>query len=321
VARNAVLHILLSVIEACLRQTSDDFGSLDSQLVVPIPSDGILVLGVTAYPDGGFVGGGVGTYLLNIEALAPIGSISGRIVDAVSRQPPAFSDVRLLRCTDVGGCSDVSFLVAGPDGGFRFSFDFAGQPLEAGTYLIIASAPQYQSTQTDPFAVREGEDRELGDVRLQPYPVQFSDPVPCANIPAGGGICRYSVRLTNRLRSKMQGAAWSIVQAVGIGSLLNYTVVQTDKPKKLTLQAQESKIVQFEFKVPAKVSPGAYICADVFFGDDRQQPLFNTLGQTSMFCITKDEGTSFSVVPYTKAQKVMRGSGIRKTAPSKGKMR
>jgi hypothetical protein len=36
------------------------------------------------------------------------------------------------------------------------------------------------------------------------------------------------------------------------------------------------------------VSPGAYICADVFLGDERQQPLFNTLGQTSMFCITKD---------------------------------
>jgi hypothetical protein len=85
-----------------------------------------------------------------------------------------------------------------------------------------------------------------------------------------------------------QGAAWSIVQAVGIGSLLNYTVVPTDKPKKLTLQAQESKIVQFELQVPAKVSPGGYVCADVFFGDDRQQPHFNTLRQTSVFCITKD---------------------------------
>jgi hypothetical protein len=29
-------------------------------------------------------------------------------------------------------------------------------------------------------------------------------------------------------------------------------VVQTDKPKKLTLQAQESKIVQFELQVPAR---------------------------------------------------------------------
>lgn len=90
----------------------------------------------------------------------------------------------------------MSFQLADTEGRFQFNRDFSGQPLEVGTYQVVAFANQYQQGQTDPFGVAEGEDRDVGDVPLQPFPVQFSNIVPCENLPPEGG--RASIALGSR---------------------------------------------------------------------------------------------------------------------------
>ena len=56
----------------------DNGGSgLNSRLVLTIPGDGILVLGVTAYPDSAFNEGGSGSYLLTVQEFATPAPVAG----------------------------------------------------------------------------------------------------------------------------------------------------------------------------------------------------------------------------------------------------
>lgn len=57
----------------CIQLAVDDDGGvgLNSRLVITIPADGILVVGVTRFPDFGFTEGGIGTYLLTIQGSNP----------------------------------------------------------------------------------------------------------------------------------------------------------------------------------------------------------------------------------------------------------
>jgi hypothetical protein len=306
---------------------NDDFQLLNSRLTLAIPLDGVLILGATSCCDGSFLGGGVGTYQLSVSYFVPVRSIGGRIVDAVTAEPlagntEAFGFVRLLRCESFG-CSDINSQSAGSDGRFLFTRDAGGQFLAPGTYQIIATANEYEAGQTDQFEVFGGDDRDLGNVALQPFPVRFSDITPCTDVPAQGGKCRYSVRITNRLSTRLSGAAWSLVTGSGTGSHTDSTNFQTDDPKKMTLESLESKVVRFDFDVPGTVRAGAFICTQVFFGDDRREPLFNTVGQRFLFCITKsfNPTSAFSVAPSKDAQKNFRRSDGRMMAPPKAKSR
>ena len=107
-----------------------------------------------------------------------------------------FVFVRLLRCA--GGeidCIEVSAQSADGKGRFQFSLDFSGVPLEVGTYQIVAVANQYQEGRSATFEVAEGQHADIGEVRLLPFPVQFSNTVPCDNLPPEGGECQYTVRV------------------------------------------------------------------------------------------------------------------------------
>src|SRR5262249_9646830 len=156
---------------------------------------GVFVMGATTCCDGGFTGGGVGSYELGIQSFAVVHSISGRIVDAVTRLPLSgtsepFATVRLLHC-DAPGCFDVNSSGADAEGRFRFERDASGQPLEAGTYQIIASANEYHDGQPPPFPAGDGEEVNVGDVPLEPFPVRVSEIRPCGALPPEGGTCRY----------------------------------------------------------------------------------------------------------------------------------
>jgi hypothetical protein len=192
---------------ACnLIDLNDDGGiGVNSKLVFAIPADGVFILAATSFPDFGFFVGGVGTYQLTISHFASIGSITGRIVDAVSGDPlpgdtDPFAFVRLLRCEDLE-CFELEEVNAQPadsQGQFQFSLDFSGRPLAVGTYQIVAFANQYQQGQTDPFEVAEGETRDVGDVRLQPFPVQFSNTVPCEDLPSETSVAYIRFSLENQ---------------------------------------------------------------------------------------------------------------------------
>jgi Bacterial pre-peptidase C-terminal domain len=299
----------------------DSGGTLNSRIALTIPADGVFILGVTLCCDSEFLGGGIGTYQLTIARLRAIESIRGQVVDAVTGDPlpgdiEPFAFVQLLRCEDVG-CFGVNDQPADSEGRFRFTRDFSGQPLEVGTYQVVAFANQYQQGQTDPFRVGEGEDRDVGDIPLQPFPVQFSDIVPCENVPSEGGQCRYSVRVTNRQDTHLNGKAWSLVQGSGIGSFVDFTNFQVQDDQPLKLKPQESRDVRFKFRVPSEVRDGASIRTDVFVGR-RPDAFFDTIGATFLFCISKGI-TEFSVMTEKKAQQMFQQLGGRTLIPPKAK--
>ena len=157
---------------ACnLVAVNDDSGSLNSRLMFDVPADGVVVLGVTACCDGDFTGGGEGSYLLSLNRLAAIDSISGRIVDgdtgtALSGQDFPFASVQLLRCDAFGCVEFVGFQQADVDGRFTFTSDQFGSVLSAGTYQVQASAAGFESFSTASFEVGEGVALDLGDVPL-----------------------------------------------------------------------------------------------------------------------------------------------------------
>jgi hypothetical protein len=281
---------------------------LNSRLLITIPADGFFVLGVTHFPDFEFAGGGVGTYRLTVANFASIGSISGRVIDAVTGDPlpgdaDPFSFVELLRC-EGQFCDFVSFQNPDSNGRFAFTTDFNGQPLEVGTYQVNAFANQYISGSTEPFAVGEGEDHVV-DVPLEPLPIRISEIRPCGSLPPEGGTCAYSARITNRSGQAFDGGAWSTVFAFGIGSVVGSTQFQTNQPQSMTLRPGASKVVQFQFVVPPTVANGAFICADTWTGRGRLNPFFDTVAQRFLFCIDKGVG-GFSVMRERDAQRVFR---------------
>jgi len=197
------------------------------------------------------------------------------------------------------------------EGRFRFTTDWAGNPLDEGTYRIDAQADQYQPRSTDPFTVGVGEDRDLGDIPLTPFPIQFSEVRPCGDLPPEGGTCKYSVRARNGSTTPLQGAAWSLVEGSGIGSFINWTEFQTGKlgakwplPQKFALDPGERTVIEFRFTVPDTVATWAWICPRVFAGQS-PNPLWETFGERWLFCISKGI-TGFTIVPEKEARQKLR---------------
>jgi len=299
---------------------NDDVGvGFNSRLVLTIPDDGVFILAVTLCCDGEFLGGGAGTYEITVAPFLAIGSISGRVVDALTGSPlpgdtEPFAFVQLLRCRGDEGCSEVNGQPADPAGRFLFDRDFSGRPLGKGRYQIVAFANQYQPGQTDPFAVGEGEERNVGDVQLEPFPVQLSNINPCGDIPAQGGTCKYSVTVANRSGTRLDAEAWSLVEGFGIGSFTDFTEFQAGI-RRLTMQSEDSKEARFEFRVPSQVLAGATICTK-FFVSRRRAAFLDTVGAAGLFCITKEDA-GFSIVADKKAQQIFRQTSGRALTPEK----
>ncbi|MEQ1486113.1 hypothetical protein [Methyloglobulus sp.] len=147
-------------------------GTSNSKLTFIIPADGIFVLAATQCCDFGFNIGGNGTYQLTLQPFQTIGSISGRLVNAVTQAalpgfPDPFATVMLQLCDPF---CHVVVSEEGVDSAGRFSFtnDSLGQPLEPGDYQVFASATDYLSRQTPVFPVTAGENHDVGDIALQP---------------------------------------------------------------------------------------------------------------------------------------------------------
>lgn len=321
----------------------DGGGNLNSRLVVTVPADGLFVLGVTRCCDGSFSEGGFGSYRLTIAPFVGIGSIGGQVLDAATGDPlpgdtDPFAFIELRRC-EAFGCFGINGVSADGAGRYQFSVDSSGQPLGVGTYQIAAFANEYQPGQSDPFDVGEGEGRTV-DIALDPFPLQGSEIRSCGSLPPEGGSCAYSVRLTNRSGTALDGAAWSLVSSFGIGSLADFTQFQTEEPDRLNLRPGASKVVRFEFQVPPTVRAGVFICADLLAGQNRLQPdrheqseahdvgadtedkdvspFFNTVLARGLFCIEKGV-TAFSVMSENEVQRLFRQRHALEPSPTKEK--
>lgn len=316
--------------ECNLLAVNDDSGTLNSRLQFIVPADGVFILAASSCCDDQFTGAGgsSGTYELTV-ASAPhsIGSISGRIVDAQTGQPlpgnvSPFAFAELFRCNG-GGCFEfVNSQNTDDEGRFRFDQDFTGQSLTVGTYQIRAFANDFQQAETSPFEVDEDEDFDVGDIRLQPPPISFSDIQPCQDLLPQGDTCRYSVRLRNNTNAPIEGLAWSLVDGFGLGSSLTFTLFEASTEdgsqqavrQRVSVEPSGNQTVQFQFDVPAFVV-GATFCTRVLLGVD-PSPLVITVREAFLFCITGGN-TGFQVMSEAESQKIFRALS-RKSEPLRG---
>jgi len=166
--------------------------------------------------------------------------------------------------------------------------------------------------------VAEGADVDLGDVPVTPLPMQFLDPQVCESIvPPSGEVaarCTYRVRVRNATAKRFRGAAWSVINASGIGSPVNFTVFQVGEPKTLTLDAGESEVVRFTVRIPETVAVGASVCPSILVGTNRRYPFFNTTGRHDFFCVVK--GASGLSVITGKEARLRRDDMMRRQQPA-----
>jgi Carboxypeptidase regulatory-like domain len=235
---------------------------------------------------------------LGLTPIPRVGSIRGRLVDAVTGQPlpgssDPFASLQLLYCDPEPFCFFVRFASAGPDGTFLIEGDELS-PLFAGTYKLFAQADQYQATLSEPFQVGDREHFDFGDFGVKSFPVRIYLDQACGPIPASGGSCQLKMRVVNGAPNRFVGETWSIVSGGPIGTPVNFTTFQAGSPKGVSLAPGASAVVPLSFFVPADVSNGAFICVEGFAA---QRPhSFNTLGRHFLLCLVKGP-FGFSLVP------------------------
>ncbi len=279
---------------------------LESRLDIEAPADGVVILAATGCCDGEFSAGHgyAGTYVMAIQdPPASIGSISGRVVEAGSGRPLSGSEVpypvvELTSCGQAGCSQIVANSVPDANGAFLFTTNFEGLPLDVGEYSLYVYVLDYtyDATQAGPFLVSEGEDRDVGELFLEPPPFTFGPAAPCADLGAAGGVCRYSVEVTNRTGDAFPGIAWSIVQGYATGSPLGYSWFAARREQVLRIPAGGTRKLNFSFDVPAGVADGAYFCADVWLSD-RRHAFLGTMATQQLFCVSKQAGEYRMLAP------------------------
>jgi hypothetical protein len=279
------------------------------RLYFTVPADGAFVLAASACCDWDFDGthSDYGTYTMTIAKAAELSSISGRVVDAVTGDPLPDAYVELLQYDEYGlEANTVSWQWTDTEGEFLFDSTSWGDPLVSWGYRLVVSATDYETDSTTSFFLLEGDELDIGDIALNRPPVRFSDIVPCA-VPAVGGECEYSVRITNTEPAPLRGAAWSLVKADLTGSYLGHTEFQAEGLERLWLETGASTEVEFEFDVPGTVPQGTYICPDVWVGIGVREPYFFTVGEKDpLFCIYKGIADSFTVFTGAEAEGIAR---------------
>ncbi len=289
--------------DACVLQVAND-PFVENQIEFTVPESGILILAVADRFDSGFNGFGssfsFAPYQLSITLQPPsIGSISGRLVDAVSRTPlvgatTPFARVELRRCSN-GICSEfVSSRNADAAGRFRFELDSRGRRIRVGDFQMTASAEEFQQA-TLIFSVDANQNVDVGDVALIPPPILFSNVRPCTAILPQGGVCQYSVSIRNNTTAKFTGQALSQVIG-GLGST------------RFEASTQRTGVSP----VRAPVSVPALGSRDVTF-------FFNVARQRDLFCIAKG-GSGFWVMSAEESRAVfdlMKGTDAPSAQPLK----
>jgi hypothetical protein len=315
--------------DACLIQAaSDPFSFVENQIEFTVPESGSFILAVADRSDFGFSGFGSnsGPYQLSIALQPPsIGSISGRLVDAVSRTPlvgatTPFARVELRRCLN-GSCFElVNSQNADAVGMFRFELDSRGRRIRVGDFQLTASAEEFQPA-TLIFSVNANQNQEVGDVALIPPPILFSNIRPCAAILPQGGVCQYSVRIRNNTTAKFTGQALSQVIG-GLGSTRFEASTQRNgvSPVRAPVTVPElgSRDVTFFFNVPSFVPNGTTVCTQLQLGLD-PSPLFNVARQRDLFCLAKG-GSGFWVMSAEESRAVfdlMKGTDALPAQPLK----
>jgi hypothetical protein len=252
--------------------------------------------------------------------IIPVASISGQVTDAVTGRPLAgtvepFARVQLYRSGPYG-LEYVAEIPTSETGTYRFSSAVVGRPLLRGDYLVVGYANQYQAVNNSLALVnvQAREARVAPVLTLLSNPVRITEVAPCDNIPADGGKCAFSYRVTVGTANRTEGVAWSLVRAWGTGGLVNATdFLACEQPLSLIPgTTAASAVVRCQFTVPASVPDYAYFCPDARFGEDsRATPHFTVQGLIDpLFCLAKlPAWGSFKVLPQPAAVELLRHKG------------
>lgn len=234
-----------------------------------------------------------------------IDSIAGRVVDARTGDPlpgrsVPFAQVKLYFCHSSFDCRPAGFTGTDAQGSFRF--DGTAAPLSPGNYRIEVNAEQYVPFQTGFLSIPEGA-YDAGDLLLESRPVRIVLQEPCA-VPSTGGNCRFKVRISNGLDTRLEGHAWSLADSiVSVTPVLINATFQTGNPKPVNLEPGESAVIAFSFPVPGNLSDGTYVCIDTFVAQRPSQ--FAVLGNLSVLCLQKG-AKSLEAIPEGKKRELVR---------------
>lgn len=297
-----------------------------ASLDIVVPADGIFVIGVTACCDLDFSGSGTieGAYLLSVGPNLPVRSISGRVTDSLTGAalPGAaepFARVELYRLGSFG-LEFVAGMPTSNKGRFLFSSASIGASLTPGDYHVVAYAGQYQTTDSavDLINVQAGEARIAPTLSLLSNPVRFTEINPCEDVPAHGGTCNFSYRVTVGTGNRLTGGVWNLVDAWGTGGMINATqFLACEQPITLVAGTRAaSQVVHCRFTIPASVPDYASFCVDARFGEgSRANPHFAVQGLIDpLFCLSKlPAQMRLKVVPQgAAAQQMLRTRGHRR---------
>ena len=256
---------------------------------------------------------------LPMTPLSLIGTVGGRLVDAVSGLPlsgtaPPFASAVLERCFDFG-CLFAAQATVDDDG--RFQVLGPRWQLAPGRYRVQASAEQYVARAGTEFDVGERQSLDVGDFALEPVAVQVIESTSCSDLPSTGGTCAFSVRVHNASRGRVSGAAWADVWAatefpfflfhhfqVGMNGTVN------PMAQKFNLAPRQVATFGFSFDVPDSVEDGALICGAVNLGKN-PSPHLDLLGSRFVFCISKVGGV-LTVLGEKEGHKKLRAVTDRK---------
>lgn len=234
-----------------------------------------------------------------------IDSIAGRVVDAQTGEPlpgrsVPFAQVKLYICYSSFDCRPVGSTGTDAQGSFRFDGAAAGLP--PGNYQIEVNAEQYVPFQTGFLNIPEG-DYDAGDLALESRPVRIVLEEPCT-VPSTGGNCRFKVRISNGLDTRLHGHAWSVADSiVSVSPVLINATFQTGNPKNVNLEPGESAVVAFSFPVPGNLHDGTYVCIDTFVAQRPSQ--FAVLGNLPVLCLQKG-AKSLKAIPEGKKRELVR---------------
>jgi hypothetical protein len=155
-------------------------------------------------------------------------------------------------------------------------------------------------------SVQQGEDVEFPDLPLVPFPVGFTEIRPCGDLPRQGGVCKFSLRVVNRLKKRVEGGAWSLVESFSTGSLADRTRFQAGAAKIVIIPPLGSRVVPFSFRIPSQFQNGSSVCTEIYFGQTRTDFFFDTVARRDLFCIQKGTTGGLRVLDSKESRSLLR---------------
>jgi len=291
-------------LDGCATPVSSVDGSQSSyiRLEFTVPPSGKIILGVAGAGDGQFSGNGgsAGTYRIALFYDPRVGSsISGTVVDSVSRQPICEDGVAGPRVsvTQVGHGIIAAMNAACDDGSFMFGGGRQGEPFRAGTYRVSASKYQYQTTRVGPFELVDGMHLDLGEIAIIPPPLKVENLVPCSDLSTDARKCVFTIDLANNRNQEVRIEPWVNIEAYDLGSWIHYSRfdLQPLGDRVVVLPALGMRTVRFSSPLPTlpaekKNANLSYTAWAATAGTNR----YDTVYEGFLFSLTRNsEGESF----------------------------